>query len=486
MTDIFYTIFSCFPDEVPSKKPITLADQIAVDSNGRRRFHGAFTGGFSAGFWNTVGSAEGWKPQTFKSSRHEKAMHSVQKPNDFMDEEDVSEFGIAPQRIQTTEDFTPTDSGRDKTRSKRKILPPSEGPIPGVPVLHLVLESSHDKVAVRLLKRMLTKDRPADAKPKERKQKPAPVPEEVVSDEEQPATDTDKKVYKCDMGPMQKPLDEESESSESDDENVLTFQPDEFDAFVTGYKIDRFGLDYTGLDRNALLGGSGDTTQQKHLNLFSSFEMVDKNNKKISIKGQAFGVGAFEDDDDDIYAKDDMSSYDFRLEERRELGSSTSKAIQAAKAYISGFKDATEKPKSRNKIFYVDLPRNFEPRNWLRRRTRFGPAVEQLKDEEKQIVGRHDLTPVQRGAILNEKSKESKTKSDDVDSLLKAAGLKSMNFVTTTVLQPNDEEIQPRSISPGLVEKVDDVVGKLDNVIKSSKTSKEFQAPASLPLISDR
>ena len=29
-----------------------------VDEEGRRRFHGAFTGGFSAGYFNTVGSAE--------------------------------------------------------------------------------------------------------------------------------------------------------------------------------------------------------------------------------------------------------------------------------------------------------------------------------------------------------------------------------------------------------------------------------------------
>lgn len=44
-------------------------EQTPVDAEGRRRFHGAFTGGFSAGFFNTVGSAEGWQPKTFVSSR---------------------------------------------------------------------------------------------------------------------------------------------------------------------------------------------------------------------------------------------------------------------------------------------------------------------------------------------------------------------------------------------------------------------------------
>jgi G patch domain-containing protein 1 len=44
------------------------ADEV-TDEQGRRRFHGAFTGGFSAGYFNTAGSAEGWKPSTFTSSR---------------------------------------------------------------------------------------------------------------------------------------------------------------------------------------------------------------------------------------------------------------------------------------------------------------------------------------------------------------------------------------------------------------------------------
>ena len=48
-----------FTDEIPSKKPLQVEDMVVKDENGRRRFHGAFTGGFSAGYWNTVGSKEG-------------------------------------------------------------------------------------------------------------------------------------------------------------------------------------------------------------------------------------------------------------------------------------------------------------------------------------------------------------------------------------------------------------------------------------------
>lgn len=42
-----------------SKKPTGIQDQVATDERGRRRFHGAFTGGFSAGYFNTVGSKHG-------------------------------------------------------------------------------------------------------------------------------------------------------------------------------------------------------------------------------------------------------------------------------------------------------------------------------------------------------------------------------------------------------------------------------------------
>lgn len=83
-----------------------MEEQIATDAQGRRRFHGAFTGGFSAGFFNTVGSLEGWTPKEFKSSRAEKFKSTTaQKPQDFMDDEDLGEDGIAPQVIRATDDY---------------------------------------------------------------------------------------------------------------------------------------------------------------------------------------------------------------------------------------------------------------------------------------------------------------------------------------------------------------------------------------------
>ncbi len=60
-----------------------------TDEQGRRRFHGAFTGGFSAGYFNSVGSKEGWTPSTFVSSRSSRAQQHQQSAADFADDEDI-------------------------------------------------------------------------------------------------------------------------------------------------------------------------------------------------------------------------------------------------------------------------------------------------------------------------------------------------------------------------------------------------------------
>lgn len=68
--------------------------QEVTDERGRKRLHGAFTGGWSAGYFNTVGSKEGWAPSTFvssRSSRHMDGKQKEQRPEDFMDEEDLAE-----------------------------------------------------------------------------------------------------------------------------------------------------------------------------------------------------------------------------------------------------------------------------------------------------------------------------------------------------------------------------------------------------------
>lgn len=112
------TAFEELEEDAPRKKPVPIHEQVVTDSKGRRRFHGAFTGGFSAGYFNSVNTKEGWTPKTFISSRSQKSTAlSAQRPEDYMDEEDFGEFGIAPKKVVTTEKFRPTEKeGNDRKR----------------------------------------------------------------------------------------------------------------------------------------------------------------------------------------------------------------------------------------------------------------------------------------------------------------------------------------------------------------------------------
>lgn len=75
-----------YEDDVPVWK------QEVVDERGRKRLHGAFTGGFSAGYFNSVGSAEGWVPSTYVSSRSARFKAVEKKAVDYMDEEDLADI----------------------------------------------------------------------------------------------------------------------------------------------------------------------------------------------------------------------------------------------------------------------------------------------------------------------------------------------------------------------------------------------------------
>ncbi|KAM0817013.1 putative G-patch domain-containing protein [Seiridium cardinale] len=82
--------------------------QEVTDERGRKRLHGAFTGGFSAGYFNTVGSKEGWAPSTFVSSRTKRWKDGEeaksQRPEDFMDDEDLAEKAES-EKLRTANEY---------------------------------------------------------------------------------------------------------------------------------------------------------------------------------------------------------------------------------------------------------------------------------------------------------------------------------------------------------------------------------------------
>ncbi|RNA32988.1 G patch domain-containing 1 isoform X1, partial [Brachionus plicatilis] len=130
-----------------SVKPKRPEEQIVTDEKGRQRFHGAFTGGFSAGYFNTVGTKEGWAPATFKSSRSDKAgSKTTYRPEDFMDEEDFNEHGIAPRGLQIKSDY------KDQFNQKDTYLAPRHKKSEFI--LESLIRPVESTIGVKMLRKM--------------------------------------------------------------------------------------------------------------------------------------------------------------------------------------------------------------------------------------------------------------------------------------------------------------------------------------------
>ncbi|XP_070616414.1 G patch domain-containing protein 1 [Erythrolamprus reginae] len=284
------------------KKPIPLQDQTVKDEKGRyKRFHGAFSGGFSAGYFNTVGSKEGWAPSTFVSSRQNRAEKKVLGPEDFMDEEDLGEHGIAPKEITITDTFA--SQSKDKIQEKARQLAGIVAPIPGATVLDEFITPAKITIGIDLLRKMGWKEGQGvgpRVKRKPRQQKPEPGV----------------KIYGCALPPGSE--DSEEEEDEYQPENV-TFAPKDVMPVDLTPKENVHGLGYQGLDPNRALFG----TSEESLNLVSlSSEKLSQlgdvrqsKGRKLGISGQAFGVGALEEEDEDIYAVESLSKYDSFLKD---------------------------------------------------------------------------------------------------------------------------------------------------------------------------
>ncbi|KAL4886548.1 hypothetical protein BJY04DRAFT_74752 [Aspergillus karnatakaensis] len=114
--------------------------QEVTDDRGRKRLHGAFTGGFSAGYFNTVGSKEGWAPATFVSSRQNRAKDAPkQRAEDFMDEEDIREAEEA-RNLQTNEEYSGFGSTANDATRRGALMD--------------VFKATGDTIGVKLLKKM--------------------------------------------------------------------------------------------------------------------------------------------------------------------------------------------------------------------------------------------------------------------------------------------------------------------------------------------
>ncbi|KAJ6665996.1 hypothetical protein lerEdw1_000900 [Lerista edwardsae] len=406
------------------KKPVPLHEQTVKDEKGRyKRFHGAFSGGFSAGYFNTVGSKEGWAPSVFVSSRQNRAEKTVLGPEDFMDEEDLSEHGIAPKEITVSDEFA--SKNKDKIKEKARQIAGAAAPIPGATVLDEFIAPAKITIGIDLLQKMGWKEGQGvgpRVKRKPRRQKPEPGV----------------KIYGCSLPPGSE--ESEDEDDEYQPENV-TFAPKDVMPVDLTPKDNVHGLGYKGLDPTKALFG----TSQQHLNLFSpgseNTDLLGKlqhsKGRKLGISGQAFGVGALEEEDDDIYATESLSKYDTILKDeepgdglygwtapkqykskqdmdpRFQKSKGMEKELKYIGKILDGFSLASTSMTSKVKIYPPpDLPKDYRPVHYFR------PVIQASKENthlvqalaesagklesDTTLSSRHQKTASQRRELLGE------------------------------------------------------------------------------------
>ncbi|KAG1469052.1 hypothetical protein G6F56_003486 [Rhizopus delemar] len=249
---------------------VPLWKQEARDENGKRRFHGAFTGGFSAGYFNTVGSKEGWEPTNYVSSRNSRNERKDARPEDFMDEEDL-EHMAGSRKLVATEEFDIL-GGTEREILARRKQQEEEDEKRGTELgfigssLMDMLGPPKDAIGVRLLRKMGW--RPGQG-----------------------------------IGPrMSKRLKEDDD----DDEfmNDVTFAPRDTPIENFQVKRDVYGLGYD------LSTSVPEIAEMKRLRELAKKKETENDKKRSSFgvfdndrSGDAFGLGAFEEegDYDDIY-----------------------------------------------------------------------------------------------------------------------------------------------------------------------------------------
>lgn len=348
-----------------------------------------------------------------------------------MDEEDQSAYGIAPKLVKATSDYS-------SKRQRKRVI--NDGPIPGDPVLYSILQPAKDTVGVYLLKKMGWKPGQGVG-PRLTKSQKLKVRRENEKNQG--------KIYGCEVPEQFRR--QVSSTSESEDDYEVTFAPDDYDAFIYKPKDNTFGMGYTGLDRRNVLGD--------HISLFEppKFQIQERNKKKVSISGQAFGVGAFEDEDEDIYSKDDMSKYDFELESfSNKKKSKVQKHEKLLTDIIDGFVTAKNKMEQKKSYPPPEIPKGFTGKHGARI-SRFEPLPETHKSynyDRTKTMGRHDLKPSDRSKIINSDNAIITNKPKNPSRNNKIAGITFTASKTESKSQDEEErkriQEQARKITEGL------------------------------------
>eukprot|EP00041_Stephanoeca_diplocostata_P014597 m.270769 g.270769 ORF g.270769 m.270769 type:complete len:929 (+) comp19742_c0_seq1:127-2913(+) len=420
-------------EEEGRKKPVPVQDQVATDVEGRRRFHGAFTGGFSAGYFNSVGSAQGWAPTTFKSSRATGTGSSTpsgrnttprfqQSVEDFMDDEDRSDVGFAPQRVTATETF------EDKVRANGKGQAPvvEGGALAGATLPDLVIPTD-STIGVQLLRMMGWREGQGVGP---RRSIPSGLRRTSKRKRHLHMVDAHSRISQSDDGD-----DSDSDSGVSG----RTFAPHDVSIDDFNAKDNLHGIGYHGMSA-------------------ADFQLDAASTGGEGAKSGGFGVGALEEEDDDVYDHDTLDNYDRTLGEteatstaapphrhvfRSKRGHVDVSARDATVHAVSnvfldnlgmvtlrGFRLGAQRLSTVKVYPAPPLPRAFNPFHVF---SDAGPAFRHASSVQSQA---HNLTADQRSALLGEAKLPGPNKS--VFDYLKPAdrarlqGIKAASVVPAT------------------------------------------------------
>lgn len=288
------------------------------------------------------------------------------------------------------------------------------------------------------------------------------------------------RVYGCVL-PSESKVEEkkpssDGESSSEDDEQL--YAPDDVPAFVVKPKTNKFGMGYSGLIPQSSVVTTG---PKSGFVLFEPTLKLTDRKKKLQIAGQAFGVGAFEDEDEDIYGKDDMSQYDFELGGDRSKKKPTQMLALPCSDLLDGFVRATRKePVSKNYPPPI-IPKDFVP---IHRSETSRFDVKPLTEADIKGLGRHELNANQRAAILNEvldmppETQQESVPTEPVKLTPEEVVAKALAQIRKNIAA-QQEKSTPKPVQPASTAVVDPdkeaKVAKLKAFIESSRTISTFQ-----------
>ncbi|CAH8444854.1 unnamed protein product [Dicrocoelium dendriticum] len=209
----------------------------------------------------------------------------TQHPEDFMDDEDFGEFGIAPRRIKLSSTF---DDSHLRDTLKAAIGGQSVIPGAGSIIKNLIVPSK-GPLAQRLLRKMGWRESQLE------------LADDAVEHEPSPLTST------FDAPELTVP--------------VVYYTKIDFEG-----KNNTFGLGYSGLDPNIAMGRRQFASDKSFRHPEeSSSALVERQSSlqrgfvplegpaRAGIRGQAFGVGVLELDDPDVYDTDRLADYDWEI-----------------------------------------------------------------------------------------------------------------------------------------------------------------------------